>query len=65
MKLSASTVRTVLVLFFGVGVLAATIGHFVLPELSPIVLGLIIFVISFAYFSVDAHRKSRRAPRER
>ncbi len=56
--------RTVLVLF-GVGVLAGVIGHFVLPELSPIVLGLIIFVISFAYFSVDAHRKSRRAPRER
>ncbi len=56
--------RTVLVLL-GVGVLAAVIGHFVLPELSPIVLGLIIFVISFAYFSVDAYRKSRRAPRER
>jgi len=41
------------------------IGHFALPELSPIVLGLIIFVISFAYLSGDAYRKSRRAPRER
>ncbi len=56
--------RTVLVLF-GVGVLAGVIGHFVLPELSPIVLGLIIFVIFFAYSSVDAYRKSQRAPRER